>query len=613
MGHLINPITFRLGHIRSWEDFWYIKNLYYSEFIHSILKLRNYIYFYFIKQKVLNAGYGLCKLNIFKFNKILLIKLFIYHIELQKVSYKFINNLYRVYYKVIRQKEFIPYKNYFDIHNSDLFILIFIFIQIFFFKNLKYISRIFFNKFKFKKDKLDYLKNYQLKNLGLIDNNLNEDFSFFDFFLYLCRKINFQKYNNSFNFYLKWKRLLLLLSRYKIIEVKEGFLTFYNSFYIYMLVLWKSSLNLKNFNMRVMIYKHIYIYLSEKLVYNYIIIINNYFSILIKFFLNIIRVKFKYFFVSNKGVTSFFLTRYIALKLKKKYNLFNVLNPLKKELNYISKKTRLNYKIYNIDNYKEKFNIYIKKEKKKFFFFLFFFYSLYNLIYFMYYNKNFIWISFNIYLYKQYINKYYFNNYSYLFFKKFYILKLIKYMLIKFKYKLFFYWVNKNYFKIIKKFLNLKFFNNFYFFKVQEYTNKILFIKYILNNALLINFKLYIKVKTDLLLLSKLFFNFYLNFIYIKYLWLKYIEFNKHNIRNIYKIKYKSILMGYKISFKGRFSRKQRASSLWFHKGKVPLNSINLNIDYNFITIPLKNSLVSIKLWLYINKGIISKKYIMEI
>jgi hypothetical protein len=91
-------------------------------------------------------------------------------------------------------------------------------------------------------------------------------------------------------------------------------------------------------------------------------------------------------------------------------------------------------------------------------------------------------------------------------------------MLIKFKYKLFFYWVNKNYFKIIKKFLNLKFFNNFYFFKVQEYTNKILFIKYILNNALLINFKLYIKVKTDLLLLSKLFFNFYLNFIYIKYL-----------------------------------------------------------------------------------------------
>jgi hypothetical protein len=152
---------------------------------------------------VLNAGYGLCKLNIFKFNKILLIKLFIYHLELQKVSYKFINNLYMAYYKVIRQKEFIPYKNYFDIHNSDLFILIFIFIQIFFFKNFKKFSRKKLNKFNFKNEELDFLKNYQLNKLRLIDNFLIEDFSFFDFFLYLCRKINFQKFNNSFNFYLK--------------------------------------------------------------------------------------------------------------------------------------------------------------------------------------------------------------------------------------------------------------------------------------------------------------------------------------------------------------------------------------------------------------------------
>jgi ribosomal protein S3 len=54
--------------------------------------------------------------------------------------------------------------------------------------------------------------------------------------------------------------------------------------------------------------------------------------------------------------------------------------------------------------------------------------------------------------------------------------------------------------------------------------------------------------------------------------------------------------MGYKMSFKGRFARKQRASCIWFHRGKVPLNTLNIDIDYNFITIPLKNSIVSIKL-----------------
>jgi len=89
MGHLINPIAFRLGHSRSWEDFWFVKNLYYPEFIHSILKLRNYIYYYFKKKKILKAGYGLCKFNILKVNKVLLVKLYIYHIELQKISYTF--------------------------------------------------------------------------------------------------------------------------------------------------------------------------------------------------------------------------------------------------------------------------------------------------------------------------------------------------------------------------------------------------------------------------------------------------------------------------------------------------------------------------------------------
>ena len=73
-------------------------------------------------------------------------------------------------------------------------------------------------------------------------------------------------------------------------------------------------------------------------------------------------------------------------------------------------------------------------------------------------------------------------------------------------------------------------------------------------------------------------------------------------MKNAYKIS--SFIMGFKMSFKGRFSRKQRASSIWFHQGYVPLNTVKAIIDYAFFTIPLKNSAISVKLWLYKNTEI---------
>jgi len=67
------------------------------------------------------------------------------------------------------------------------------------------------------------------------------------------------------------------------------------------------------------------------------------------------------------------------------------------------------------------------------------------------------------------------------------------------------------------------------------------------------------------------------------------------------------------MAFHGRFSRKQKASSIWFSYGKVPLNKVNINIDYSFFTIPLKNSAVSIKIWIYKNIKYSSFKYILKI
>jgi small subunit ribosomal protein S3 len=63
----------------------------------------------------------------------------------------------------------------------------------------------------------------------------------------------------------------------------------------------------------------------------------------------------------------------------------------------------------------------------------------------------------------------------------------------------------------------------------------------------------------------------------------------------------KASVFGYKIHLRGRFSRKQKASSIFYGKGKLPLNTLSATIDYSFSSMAIKNSLVSIKVWFYRN------------
>ena len=58
-------------------------------------------------------------------------------------------------------------------------------------------------------------------------------------------------------------------------------------------------------------------------------------------------------------------------------------------------------------------------------------------------------------------------------------------------------------------------------------------------------------------------------------------------------------LQGFRIRLHGRFTRKQIAASYHFQEGAMPLSSMNSFIDYGFATIPLRNSAIGIKVWLY--------------
>jgi len=47
--------------------------------------------------------------------------------------------------------------------------------------------------------------------------------------------------------------------------------------------------------------------------------------------------------------------------------------------------------------------------------------------------------------------------------------------------------------------------------------------------------------------------------------------------------------------------------------GKVPLNTLAAKIDYTFLTMPLKNSAVGIKVYLYkLNEGYVHYKQIIQ-
>jgi len=81
MGHLINPIAFRLSFLKSWEDSWFVRNIYYPEFLNGMLKLRNYLYFFLINKRILKIFIFLNNFFIIKYNKIYMINIYIYHID----------------------------------------------------------------------------------------------------------------------------------------------------------------------------------------------------------------------------------------------------------------------------------------------------------------------------------------------------------------------------------------------------------------------------------------------------------------------------------------------------------------------------------------------------
>jgi hypothetical protein len=112
------------------------------------------------------------------------------------------------------------------------------------------------------------------------------------------------------------------------------------------------------------------------------------------------------------------------------------------------------------------------------------------------------------------------------------------------------------------------------------------------------------KLRLDLLFTSVVvFFNRLVRYSYWRYRDKWIVEVAKlNNLKmRIFKDLKTFGLIGFKFHLRGRFSRKQKASSIWFGRGLIPLNTLSATLDYNFSSMAIKNSLISIKVWLYRN------------
>ena len=116
------------------------------------------------------------------------------------------------------------------------------------------------------------------------------------------------------------------------------------------------------------------------------------------------------------------------------------------------------------------------------------------------------------------------------------------------------------------------------------------------------------KINTNLTIFFAVNFHFnrLIRYNYWTYMYEKFIshdmKLNKNKIRRE-QLGRHGHLTGFKFHCVGRFSRKQRATSKWFIENKLPLNTLNSNIDYGFFSVPLKNSSAGIRIWLYKEKN----------
>jgi hypothetical protein len=82
------------------------------------------------------------------------------------------------------------------------------------------------------------------------------------------------------------------------------------------------------------------IFFFSKILTKFALFYGNFLRNILYILTNIYKYTFKFCFITNNSINARFIARYIGLKLKRKFPLFSVINPLKRELKKLSYKKR---------------------------------------------------------------------------------------------------------------------------------------------------------------------------------------------------------------------------------------------------------------------------------
>lgn len=588
MGHLVNPIAYRLGWSSNWVHSFYANTLYYPEYLHAILRIRAGIYHFF------SACYGE--------NAWRRYLLHYSHTEIRKISY-------------------------------SLFIHIYVYDP--FLEELSYTLFTTFIRFKKSLKRINFLQKRRKNPLGRFPLLYHVMCMILLLVLFhpptvgFSIKVKLKQLMRLVFFFSSWKRfyrrLDLLKGQYKVSawSLKKRYIFNYMVAFFCLIQLYyvKSTINKKR-RKKAKIHKSLRKKEEKKLhkrmssllgrcLYDYVLFnrlgakymgFKTFFEYTSAWYSPFKDIRVYFFFFSNMRVTASFLARYIASLVYQGATLQSVMRPLKRELNRV-------LRIYgNVKMAKYQRSL---RERSGSIGYLTLHYSWVHIRALL--RRN---ISFFLLYYKKESNIFYKKEASLIYNNYLLLVKNIKDMIKKRAnmISVFFHFLKRqglliflsDTFRTLSKHISTSFISS----KTVSYIYNNIWCDIdwaydIMHDSMPVNFK-------AILMANTCYFNFVNRFYYNNTYAIALRNINKMKERKKNTREIRSGIFGYKFHCVGRFTRKDRTSSIRYKRGGLPLTSMHAKIDYGTFSVPLRNSLANIKVWLYKGKDADKRVFFKE-
>lgn len=548
MGHLINPISLRIGKFSYWEDIIFIPLTYFPEYLHILIKIRLILIFFFSSEILENFGFIFSHFEITKKSKFLVISTFLYNGILEQ--------------------------------NLD-----------------EFLTTNFFNKKKFVTSlKLPRILS-KISGYTRIPLWFDNFFRAFVLFKTLSPlRFTFSKYFLPFlGFMYKgdYAELWALLTRSKIEpRVKKNLIIFnflFSSLFEHMLTM---GFDTQSFTTASTCKRFLYLFIWKQYIGPFLNSIGNILCSIFKYIFKLDYLYMNIYSINNLHVTAKFLSRYMARKMSLGFSIKQLAYPIANELIRVGKclsNIKIRLKKFPFRKYSKHRVIFNHVILKKIVYII---NNLFRRAYGNLYLKSFTWLGLDFFsifesiidqeesslfffvVRKFFENKYFFN--IFLNFDSSFYNKLFEDLPLA---------------KNFKIFSNLKNFKCI-FEKIYDYVFS--------NNSLTGLYSIFKKILIIDPYLGSLIFNFLrFNFFSSQYGHEKISrKVSKLGVKDSRLTRLRHKILGFKFNFLGRFSRKQRSASFCVQRGIVPLNTFAAKIEYGFYTIPLLNSAINVKVWI---------------